>query len=238
VRRILQVGTELQDARDLLRRLSRPPRLTSRQFDLVFNQADADPTEVDPYHDPSVRFFGLDWQHLFGRCFSLSLNLAALRAQMTEPGLEVDLVLLSSILRDLARIEIEATAHGEAVTHGRLSKSQQMLISREQSRYTNLTPSSAAAATARVSKSRSFRDTSFGRKQQRYRKNRTTDLHKLSLPSALPSTSTARRDDAEDELSNEWKEVLAESAAAEAANDIKRKTSFIQNVSSLFKNIR
>jgi hypothetical protein len=225
---------------------------------LVFEAADGqDPAEVDPYHDPSVRFFGLDWQQLFARCFSLSLNVAALRVQLTEPGVEVDLVLLSGVLRDLARIEIEVAAHGEAVLHGRLSKSQQMLISREQSRVSSMTPTGATAtASARVSKSRSFRESSSGRKQQRYRKNRTTDLHKLSLPSALPSNNSsstaatashAKRDEEEEEeLNKEWREVMAKANAenngAGGDNDGggggKRKTSFIQNVSSLFKNMR
>ena len=40
----------------------------------------------------------------------------------------VDLVLLSSMLKDISRVEADVVSHGEAVLNGRLSKSQQRLI--------------------------------------------------------------------------------------------------------------
>ena len=44
------------------------------------------------------------------------------------PDSPVDLVLLSSMLKDISRVEADVVSHGEAVLNGRLSKSQQRLI--------------------------------------------------------------------------------------------------------------
>ena len=49
----------------------------------------------------------------------------------------MDLVLLSSMLKDLSRVEADVVSHGEAVLNGRLSKSQQRLI---QARVMNMEP--------------------------------------------------------------------------------------------------
>ena len=249
VRRILQVGSELQDARDVLQDLCRPPTLTPRQFEFVFattgRGSDSDDDEdndgggCDPYLDPSVRFFGLDWQQLFGRCLSLSLNLRLLGQQLSTPGLEVDLMLLSGIRRDLARVEVDVTSHGEAVLHGRLSKSQQMLILQEQSRVALLTPT-AQAPKPKVSKSRSFRDSSRQRQATRYRKARTTDLNKLSAQLDASGRS-------QEEIRGEWREVMDQTRREEeqekqqqgsGSGPGSRKSSFMQNVSSLLKHIR
>ena len=233
----MQVGAELQDCRDVVHAIIRPPRLSQRQFDLVTSTSATETIFDDPSHDPSVRFFGLDWQQLFGRCFSLSLNINIFRTQVIDPDLAIDLLLLNSILKDLARIEVDVTSHGEAVLNGRLSKSQQLIIQQEQTRLNSLTP---AMTNCKVSKSRSFRDTNGNRRSQRqlsrYRKTRTTDLNKLSMGMAK----------SEEEVSKEWKEVLDESAALEnklaaaegSTGEPRRKTSFIQNVSNIFKNIR
>ncbi len=265
------MSTELQDARDLLYSLCRPPRLTPRQFELVTAATAPTAAEAaleDPAHDPSVRFFGLDWQQLYSRCFSLSLNLQVLRTQAlavassqedarqqgaasassATPSVSMDLVLLTTILRDMSRIEVDVTSHGEAVLHGRLSKSQQRLIQREQNKFSQLTPM-PRAVTTNVTKSRSFRDTNGQRRQQRYRKNRTTDLHKLSLPSSHSAANVmvVGHNNRED-MSEEWQEVLAEDQRQQqqqqhqghghGQQQPKRKTSFIQNVSAIFKNIR
>ncbi len=259
VRRILQVSTELQDARDVLQDLCRPPTLTPRQFELVFSSNGSgseedgdgdggdgdgsDPLSGDPYLDPSVRFFGLDWQQLFGRCLSLSLNLRILGQQVSTPGVEVDLMLLSGIRRDLARVEVDVASHGEAVMHGRLSKSQQMLILREQSRVSSLTPAAPPPKT-KVPKSRSFRDSSRHRQAARYRKTRTTDLNKLSahLDPTAGGAFGGRR--SQEEIRGEWREVMdqtrmqEEKAAAASPCPSRKSSSFMQNVSSLFKNIR
>lgn len=287
IRRILQASTELQDARDALQDLCRPPVLTARQFELVFDSCNGNSNNDeeeegeeeghrdDPYLDPSVRFFGLDWQQLFSRCLSLSLNLRVLGQQVCEQGLEVDLVLLSQVRRDLRRVEVDVASHGEAVLHGRLSKSQQRLIQQEQFRVTALTPSqppkTPSSSRSKIAKSRSFRDSSRGRQAgARYRKTRTTDLNKLSARLNGEQHPSGR---SQEEIRGEWREVMERARreeeekeekdgeededdglglGAEAASGISpsasrkassrssssRKSSFIQNVSSLFKHIR
>ena len=262
------MSSELGDARDcIIQALRGPPRLLSERYiDLATADCAAENVVDEPLHDPSVRFFGLDWRDLFAKCFSLSLNVQVLRAQLTEaaannPGASsanVDLVLLNSVLKEFSRIEVDVTSHGEAVLHGRLSKSQQMLIQREQLKYSALTPSASFVSTGggggnRVTKSRSFREpgvvaAAVSKKQRqmsRYKKTKTTDLHKLSSSSA-PSEAERR------ELSAEWQEVMSktksqhekldESSAMTSTSMPGRKSSgsssFMQNVTSIFKTIR
>lgn len=160
-------------------------------------------------------------------------------AQREENRSVLDLVLLNSVVKDLARIEVDVTSHGEAVLNGRLSKSQQKLIQMEQSKYNALTPSPSFSncKSKPVSKSKSFKETCKGKTRpiNKYRKTKTTDLHKISLGSSSS------------ELSDEWQEVLQHCDDEEDDDDKeevhmvmvpKRKTSFMQNVSSIFKNIR
>ena len=53
--------------------------------------------------DPSVRFFGIEWERVFGRCFSLSLNVKILGQQIMNSiedrfcqsaGSSIDLILV------------------------------------------------------------------------------------------------------------------------------------------------
>ena len=57
--------------------------------------------------DPSIRFFGIEWDRVFGKCFSLSLNVKIFGQQImnskkdvfcTSVGSSIDLILVSSIL--------------------------------------------------------------------------------------------------------------------------------------------
>ena len=123
------------------------------------------------------------------------------------------------MLKDLSSVEADVTSHGEAVLQGRLSKSQQRLIRREQLKNcAPLMPSSSQhdvrrkkssivrknsnAKGTNLQKSKSFKR--FGqsslaacRKQSepiyKYRKNKTTNLDKLgSEINTSPVTSTFR----------------------------------------------
>lgn len=226
VRRILQVCAEIQDCRDVLRSLCES-RLSERQISLAPFDHD-NLNYSDPSLDPSVRFFGLDWEQIFGRCFNVSLNIrifvqhfpSASEVDETTAS-TVDLVALNAILKDLAHIEADVTSHGDAVLNGRLSKSQQKLMHQEQLRL------NMCAATSRprnpVSKSRSFR-TSSGRQMTKYKKNKTTDFDKLVNSNFDQSESTCPS----------RKQSVTSSPMPGA-----RKQSFIQSaVSAIFKNIR
>ena len=170
----------------------------------------------------------------------------------------IDLVLLNSILKDLASIEVDVTSHGEAVLHGRLSKSQQQLIKQEQSRLNSLVP----PPQPKVSKSRSFRDSSTSGSQRRhrqiskYKKNKTTDLHKLQdqqeqqqqgTTCNANNNSSCSRSQSTTVFDNNNEKALSTAGPAEdewqaamrqQQSSARRKSSFIQNVSSIFKNIR
>ena len=120
--------------------------LPDRHWRLVFEVVD----EVDPSGstgllsgfdmDPSVQFFGIDWERAFGRCYGLSMQIKQLEVLLKEdPEVEIDILLINRMLRDLAAIEADVQSHSEAVLRGRLSKSQRQLIFDEQSKYAALT---------------------------------------------------------------------------------------------------
>jgi hypothetical protein len=165
--------------------------------------------------DPSVRFFGIDWEAVFGRCFSLSLNakifcdkiidLPVVSAHGGELHQEsLDLVLINRILRDLTLLEADVTSHAEAVLQGRLSRLNQMMIQKEQLKYASSpieapTTEHKTKLTKKVSRAQSFRDaiknTVAGspktRHTARYRRNKTTHLDKLSTPPPTESPTAA-----------------------------------------------
>merc|ERR1712223_506236 len=199
-RRTIQVGAEIRDARDLLSSICKD-RLPYRQWKLLF---EADSSDLDEQlgfdMDPSVQFFGIDWERVFGRCFSLSMHANLLESTLAlqdsiaeEPisaqtiksndgdsnplSPELDLVRVNKMLKELAAIEADVLSHSEAVLRGRLSKSQRQLIFDEQNKYAPLTTSVSRSAS--ISKSKSFRDgKNRSRPTIRYRKNKTTNLDK------------------------------------------------------------
>lgn len=91
--------------------------------------------------DPSVQFFGIDWERDFGRCFSLSMHVKQFEASLKEEEdseAELDLLMVNKMLRELAAIEADVLSHSEAVLRGRLSKSQRQLIFDEQLKYASI----------------------------------------------------------------------------------------------------
>ncbi|QQP57105.1 Uncharacterized protein FKW44_001984 [Caligus rogercresseyi] len=173
-RRILQLKTELEDAKDLLYTLVES-RLSPRQLSLL----DLEQPYQDPSFDPSIRFFGIDWEAIFGRCFNVSISIRVFSSNLTSQGDSIDIVLLNSIFSDLSRIEAEIDSHAEAVLNGRLSKSQLRLIQEEQTRLkTIITPPRRP-----LSKAKSFRETSGSKRAlSKYRKTKTSELaqHRFS----------------------------------------------------------
>ena len=310
IRRIIQLRAELEDGRDLVLALCKH-YLPSRQWRLMAedmqghedrDHSDSDDAELGFGRgvlngfdvDPSVRFFGIDWESVFGRCFSLSLNAKIFGDQILDAAItysgsdqkrsdDFDLVLINRILRDLAALEADVTSHAEAVLQGRLSKSQRKLIQREQLKYSSTPITStqrlSAKPSTKVSKSRSFRDanknssSAKARQVIKYKKNKTTNLDKLStgINSTNDETSNtyhgngnASRNSLEDESfsSGDEQKKLLEATTAMLVTALnggvttvvtttttstgselqlsqrKKKTSFIQNVSSMLKNIR
>lgn len=122
--------------------------------------------------DPSVRFFGMDWEIMFQRCRSISEDIKDFgdKVQLSSIGASerFDLSLVNKILKDLASIEADVNSHAEAVLQGRLSKSQRKLIHKEQLKYssvvtckrqpTSCVTSSPCLKKSSVPKSQSFCD--------------------------------------------------------------------------------
>jgi len=229
IRRTIQVTTELQDGKDIVLAICKS-NLSVRQWRLLCDITgssdnltnDDDDDDVSDVRfglgltgfdlDPSVRFFGIDWERVFGRCYALSVNIKVFAEQLERTSGDLDLILVNTVLRDLSTIEADVTSHAEAVLQGRLSQSQQRLIRNEQLKNcqpvpehikksssksvkikstahrskSSKRPKATADATAAVSKSKSFRAPSSADRQQiRYKKNRTTDLSRLTLNDEL-----------------------------------------------------
>lgn len=248
-RRTLQVGAEIQDARDTLSNICQD-KLPARQWKLLFESAE-DTELLNGFDlDPSVQFFGIDWERDFGRCSSLSLH-ANLLEEAVNSDTELDLVLISKMLRDLTAIEADVLSHSEAVLRGRLSKSQRQLIFDEQNKYASMltTPSvsifciqviNETFCKQQVSKSRSFRDTSGkSRPSAKYKKTKTTQLDKLtsSMSAHTIKCSNSDEDDGQTDALLDKKATMVSLAGPQ----MRRKSSstgFMQNMSSMFKNIR
>jgi len=229
IRRIVQLGAELQDAKDTVLSICKEC-MPNRQWRILLDiigpnckpEVDDDEDEFivsmmgSCNLDPSVRFFGIEWERVFGRCFSLSLNVKIFGQQImnaTEDtfrqssGSSIDLILVNTLMKDFSTLEADVASHGEAVLQGRLSKSQQRLIRREQlkncaplshtaninnnfrRKASGIVRKTSSSKSTNLQKSKSFRrvgPTSLattGRKQSepiyKYRKNKTTHLDKL-----------------------------------------------------------
>merc|ERR1712154_134932 len=79
-RRLLQIVTELEDIKEDLVYLVRD-QLSPRQLALPLETNDEDQA-VDT--DPSVQFFGVEWNSVFARCFSLGLNIRIFKQRQQE----------------------------------------------------------------------------------------------------------------------------------------------------------
>uniref|UniRef100_A0A0K2U307 Uncharacterized protein n=1 Tax=Lepeophtheirus salmonis TaxID=72036 RepID=A0A0K2U307_LEPSM len=231
VRRIVQLKAELQDITDNLYSLVEP-RLTPRQLNLLsFNEPFQDPT-----FDPSILFFGIDWEQIFRKCLNISNSITIFShgfLHLREDA-QIDIFLLNTILLDVSRLEMDITSHAEAVLNGRLSKSQLRLIQEEQTRLKTMFPPRSVTPSrnwSNLPKSKSFRDSSGNKRVARkYIKNKTSEFHDhghcfvsdLGIKGVKEGSQTtlSRDDDME-------KPVF-----------IRRKSSFMQNVSNLLKNIR
>lgn len=295
-RRTIQVGAEIQDAKDLLSSICKD-RLPDRQWKLLFESDDSDLDDKLGFDlDPSVQFFGIDWERVFGRCFSLSMHVNLLESalalqeseleaesqnklnkqtnflnseenpQSVQLAPELDLVRINKMLKELAAIETDVLSHSEAVLRGRLSKSQRQLIFDEQNKYASLTTQTS------ISKSKSFRDAGSGSKNRprqaiKYRKNKTTNLDKLTSSMSAHTIrcgeeNNSSTDDGNENNSDEQTNSLLEnckkstlvsmsassqrkstsgsmSGSGNGSNNGSSTTSgFMQNVTSMFKNIR
>ncbi|QQP57103.1 Uncharacterized protein FKW44_001982 [Caligus rogercresseyi] len=203
-KRILQLKTETEDIKDLLYTLVES-RLSPRQLSLL----DLEHPYEDPSFDPSIRFFGIDWEAIFGRCFNVSISIRVFSSSFTSQGASLDIVLLNSIFSDLSRIEAE------------IDSMQRPLILEEQMRLKTIkTPPRPPRP---LTKAKSFRETSESKRAlSKYRKNKTSELahHRLSEDLGVHHRGSVSEDRGTPDFS------------------AKKRNSFLQNVSNALKSIR
>jgi len=108
-RRLGQCCAEMQDIQDIWVE-SVNTKLSPRQ--LAFLETEAETA------DPSVQFFGLEWESVFQRCSSLGANIHTFKQCLVSNV--VDILGLASILQELRRLEGELGDHLVALLAGRL----------------------------------------------------------------------------------------------------------------------
>ena len=195
-RRVMQIIAELEDIRDILMD-SVKDKLSPRQLSVL----DINQDELET--DPSVQFFGVEWDSVFAKCFSLGLNIRIFK-QRLEGGM-VDSISLASILRELRMVENQMEKHSIALLSGRLSSEQLSEQLQQQLRVSQV---------GQLAKSNNIleREDMEGRKRVvKYRKNKTENL--------AAKISATRH--------NERRE------ASTVDFGIKKKTSFVEKLSNV-----
>ena len=95
-----QVTSEIADLRDSLESAVKE-RLSPRQMELL--GMDGEERVVDP----SVQFFGMEWNKVFQMCFKIGINVRIFKQKLGHNPEEVDVIFLSTLLADLELIETE-----------------------------------------------------------------------------------------------------------------------------------
>ena len=160
-RRVMQIIAELEDIRDILMD-SVKDNLSPRQLSVL----EIDQEELDK--DPSVQFFGVEWDSVFAKCFSLGLNIRIFK-QRLEGGM-VDSISLASILSELKMMENQMEQHSIALLSGRLSSEQLSQQLQQQLRV------SQVGQLARSNNTLEREDKEGRKRVVKYKKNKTENL--------------------------------------------------------------
>ena len=114
-RRMIQILTELEDIKDDLILLV-ADKVTTRQIQFL---KDTGSSEDDATIDPSVQFFGVEWNCVFAKCFNLGLNIRIFKQRLAAEC--VDLGGLAIILQDLSEVRSQMEHHRLALESGVLT---------------------------------------------------------------------------------------------------------------------
>merc|ERR1712098_491426 len=192
-RRVMQIIAELEDIRDIL--------LDSVKDSLSPRQLSVLDKEEEELTDPSVQFFGVEWDSVFAKCFSLGLNIRIFK-QRLEGGM-VDSINLATILTDLKMVVTQMEQHSIALLSGRLSSEQ---LSQQLQRQLRISKVGQLARS----------NNNLGKEERKniakYKKNKTENL-------AAKISSTRNNERRKSSVTN---------------FGVKKKTSFVEKVSSLF----
>jgi len=113
-RRMVQIITELEDMKDDLETLV-TNKLSPRQMEFL-KETDGDNED----NDPSVQFFGVEWNSVFGKCFTMGLNIRIFKQRLAADC--VDISGLACILTDLGWVKRQMELHSVALESGVLSQ--------------------------------------------------------------------------------------------------------------------
>jgi len=226
-RRVGQICAELEDIRDILMENVKGG-LPVRQLSLLEDQ--------EMKTDPSVQFFGIEWDLVFSRCISLSLNIQIFKQRLSADI--VDIIGLSAILIGLSEVGAELGDHLVSLISDRRAGGQTVVSESH-------TGQSSQSDEVRCVKYRKNKTESLSRKiesnqvnhrknsininscqigdresnrsgQIKYRKNKTENLATKIAKSQEGDKKTRR------------KSTVMESSS------VKKKTSLVQKVSSIF----
>merc|ERR550517_1441026 len=128
-RRLLQIVSELEDIKEELVYLVRD-QLSPRQLDLLLDTNDDQAVDTDP----SIQFFGVEWNSVFARCFGLGLNMRIFKQRQMElhsVALTSGVTSQAYLARQL-QLQLRATQAGEerrrreAVRYSRKHKTENL----------------------------------------------------------------------------------------------------------------
>jgi len=108
-RRLLQISTEIDDIHDDLVNLVKT-NLNPRQIQFLEETKHHDNVDMDP----SVQFFGVEWNGLFAKCFQLGLSIRIFKQRLSADC--VDVSGLACILSDLRWIQRQMNNHEKYVS--------------------------------------------------------------------------------------------------------------------------
>ena len=114
-RRMIQIMTELEDIKDDLFNLV-TGKVTLSQIQFL---KDTEGTQDNAAIDPSVQFFGVEWNCVFAKCFNLGLNIRIFKQRLAADC--VDLGGLAVILQDLSEVRSQMEHHRLALESGVLT---------------------------------------------------------------------------------------------------------------------
>lgn len=171
-RRSLQVTTDIGDLRDSLEDAV-AERMSERQIEVV------DMRNTTNIFDPSIQFFGMDWNSVFQHCFKMGIHVRIFKQKLMHNPHQVDVILLATIKEDLNRLETEVEQHAHAILSGYLSEEQlaKQLARQMHSRLVGeVVRTSSSKQLGEVAKTSSFREKSAGARRVKCRKTKTENL--------------------------------------------------------------
>ena len=163
-RRLLKIVSELEDIREDLVYLVRD-QLSPRQLDLLLETNDDETVDADP----SIQFFGVEWNSVFARCFGLGLNMRIFK-QRHYDGF-VDVTGLACLLSDIAWVRRQMELHSVALSSGVTS---QAYLARQLQLQLQVTQAGEEKKVSRVRYSRKHKtenlDTKISRSEEEQRR--------------------------------------------------------------------